>query len=366
VRIGKTCLLLGAVSTACADPLVVSSADSVEALPAAVVDPSDNVSSPEKIELGRLLFWDPVLSGDRDVACATCHHPEFAYADGVRVSIGVGGTGLGPARRSAAAIHATQRNSMSILDVAWNGISTTSPERAPDEAPMFWDSRDASLEAQALRPIVNREEMRGEAFGEDAILPEVLERLGAIPEYALRFEAVFGPAAITEQNLARAIASFERTIVDRGSSFDRFMAGDDGALSHTAKRGLVAFINDGCSKCHSGPLLSDFALHNLGVPDAEGAKHDPGDGTERFRTPSLRNVTRTAPYMHNGSLATLEDVLEFYQGIDSSDPKLDGFVGPTGDLAAFVAFFEALGDGQFDRSVPEAVPSGLLPGGSIR
>ncbi len=353
-----------ALFTGCADEFVVPEERSVAALPAAVPEPVDNPSTPAKVELGRLLFWDPVLSGNRDVACATCHHPDLSYADGRALSVGVGGAGLGANRRPGQTPHETSRNAMTILNAAFNGLGMAGATTSPEAAPMFWDNRTASFEQQVLLPIKNVDEMRGEAFGENEILPEIVGRLQAIPGYAERFERAFGPGPITEQNLARAVASFERTLVTRMSSFDRLMAGDDGALSHAAKRGLAAFVSAGCSKCHSGPMLSDFKLHRLNVPGAESDLGD--DGTPRMRTPSLRNVTKTAPYMRNGRLETLAEVLDFYRDkVDTSlDPDLpDRF--PQHDLGVFGAFFDSLSDGSFDRTIPAEVPSGLAPGGAL-
>jgi cytochrome c peroxidase len=352
-------LLSVVLAAACGAPEFQVSRDrSVSALPLAVPEPADNPTTPEKIELGRLLFWDPILSGQRDVACATCHHPDLAYADGRALSIGVGGHGLGPERTAGATAHRTPRSSMSILNVAWNGLGAHDADVA-EAAPMFWDNRERSLENQALLPIQNLDEMRGPNFSESEILPEVVRRLNAIPEYVTRFEAAFGAASISAEAIGKSIAAFERTLVNP-SSFDRFMAGDDAALSHAAKRGLAAFIHDGCSRCHSGPMLSDFELHRLGAPDPPGVL-DEGDG--RFRTPSLRNIVHTAPYMHGGTLDSLQAVLDFYEKVDTSlDPDLPDDFSPR-DAGLFMPFFEALSDGDFDRALPDAVPSGLPVGG---
>lgn len=353
-----------ALVAGCVDEFVVPEEVSIVALPAVVLEPVDNPSTPAKVELGRLLFWDPVLSGNRDVACATCHHPDLSYADGRALSVGVGGAGLGANRRPGQTPHQTRRNSMTILNAAFNGVGVGNATSSPEGAPMFWDNRAASFEQQVLLPIEDLDEMRGDSFAESEILLEVVRRLQAIPEYVQRFERAFGPGPLTEQNLARAVASFERTLVTRMSSFDRFMAGDDGALSHAAKRGLAAFVSAGCSKCHSGPMLSDFKLHRLNVPGAESDLAE--DGTPRMRTPSLRNVTTTAPYMRSGRLNTLADVLDFYRDkIDTSlDPDLPNRF-PQHDLDVFEAFFESLSDGDFDRTIPAEVPSGLTPGGGL-
>jgi cytochrome c peroxidase len=359
-----TALSVCALLIGCVDEFVVTNEVSIVALPAVVPDPIDNPSTPAKVDLGRLLFWDPVLSGNRDVACATCHHPDLSYADGRALSVGVGGVGLGADRRPGQAPHQTTRNAMTILNAAFNGVGVGGATTAAEDAPMFWDNRAASFEQQVLLPIKNLDEMRGEAFAETAILSEVVRRLQAIPEYVERFERAFGPGPVTEQSLARAVASFERTLVTRMSSFDRFMAGDEGALSHAAKRGLAAFVSAGCSKCHSGPMLSDFKLHRLNVPGADNDLAE--DGTPRMRTPSLRQVTKTAPYMRNGRLNTLAEVLDFYRDkIDTSlDPDLPDRL-PQHNLDVFEAFFESLSDGDFDRTIPAEVPSGLTPGGAL-
>jgi cytochrome c peroxidase len=357
------------VAAAACGSLAPPQDQAVGPLPSAISEPEDNRGSPGKIALGRLLFWDPVLAGDRDVACATCHHPDFAYADGRAVSVGVGGAGLGPARSpSRVAPHFTARNSMTILNVAWNGLSVRDPSRLAGSAPMFWDSRVVTLEEQVRGPMLSKDEMLGEHVPDTAIFSVVAARLQAIPEYVALFDAAFGSRSIGVDNIARAIASFERTLVERDCSFDRFMQGDDGALTLPQKRGLFLFIQAGCASCHSGPMFSDFRLHALGVADLPSAVHDPGDGHERFRTPSLRDVTRTAPYMHNGSLQTLEDVLSFYFHLDHTlDPDLEALDcvndKDLASVADLVAFLGSISDGTFDRSQPERVPSGLPPGG---
>lgn len=361
-----------AVAAGCADVLTPPVEQSVGALPDVVPAPEDNPTSESKVTLGRLLFWDPILSGNRDVACATCHHPELAYADGRALSIGVGGQGLGPARAVAIdAPHVTTRNSMSVLDTAWNGLNVRGEVPGPADAPMFWDNRVRSLEAQAAEPIRNLDEMRGPQFEADAMFPEIVRRLSEIPEYVALFDAAFGPAAVTEMSVVRAIAAFERTLVARGSSFDRYLAGDDDAMTFAQKRGLVEFVVRGCVQCHSGPMFSDFQLHTL-RPGRGGHGHHQGSTSAggTMRTASLRNVARTAPYFQDGSLATLDDVFNFYVNVDrGGDPDLAGLdapmphhVGARNDLKAFLA---AISDAPYDRTVPTRVPSGLPPGGAI-
>jgi cytochrome c peroxidase len=309
---------------------------------AGVPAPADNPTTPEKVALGRLLFWDPILSGSRDVSCASCHDPAFAYGDGRAVSVGTGG-------------HRTPRGALTVLDAAWNGWTATVPSPDPALAPMFWDSRARSLEAQARGPITGEGEMRGAAFDEAAIFPEIASRLSEIPEYVTRFEDAFGEAPIDATSIVRAIASFERTLVTV-PSYERWLAGDANAISESAKRGASSFRRSGCSRCHSGPMLSDFERHRF-----------TRDG-EAIRTPSLRNVLRTAPYMHDGRAATIDAVFDVYRRVDErADPRFRALRVPDRrERADVLAFLQAASDGEYDRSVPSAVPSGLEVGGTRR
>ncbi len=275
----------------------------------------DTTNASAAAELGRLLFWDPILSGDRDIACGTCHHPDFAYADGRDLSLGTGSVGLGPRRadRSNGRIPTVKRNAPTVLNTMYNGVEES--RRRRDEgstldsvnharAPMLWDSRIRSLESQALEPLRTREEMRGDAYSETEAVDRVVERLQAIPEYVARFEEAFGTGtAIDGQQLGAAIAAFERSLLAMNSPFDRFRAGDASALTEQQQRGMETFDEVGCDRCHEGPMFSDFDLHAEGVGENPKLR-EPDAGTRRFRfrTPSLRNVALTAPYMHNGML----------------------------------------------------------------
>ncbi len=357
-------------------------------LPAIVKAPADNPATPAKVTLGRLLFWDPILSGNRDVACASCHHPRFGYAENRDISIGVNGVGLGQERRfsSGNTIPFVRRNSQTILNVAFNGIDETGAYTAQD-APMFWDVRKASLEEQALEPIKALEEMRGHTYPEDRAVATVVARLNANVEYRRLFTAAFGGAMpATAVNLGRALATFQRSLTANQAPFDRYMRGDASAMTAAQQRGMRRFERVGCVNCHSGPMFSDFKLHVLGVPDnprlAEsdaGAEKD-GARTYQFRTASLRNVELTAPYMHSGIFRTLEDVLEFYDDVDSRngrdrnvnvsreqlDPLLRRLRGVDEDDQDLIAFLGALTDRSFDRTIPDRVPSGLAVGGKIQ
>ena len=361
------------------------------ALPADPPAPPDNPSTPERVALGRLLFWDPVLSGQKDVACATCHHPSFGYSDGLDLSIGANGTGLGTSRTfpEGHASRPVKRNSQTVLNVAFNGL-TDGANAAAAAAPMFWDSRVRSLEAQALEPLKAADEMRGGTYSEERALPAVVARLNAIAEYRQLFARAFeGSRPVNESNLGRALAAFQRTLVATNAPFDRYMRGDTNALTPEQVRGMEQFQSVGCVNCHSGPMFSDFTAHVLAVPDnVKLAESDAGvDKTYAFRTPSLRNLSVTAPYMHNGAFGTLPQVIDFYRRISRGGGRRGG--GPAGGINAqvgrdridplirrlnmrgggqrdIIAFLRALDDPNFDRTIPDRVPSGLPVGGRLQ
>jgi cytochrome c peroxidase len=285
-----------------------------------VAVPPDNPHSEAKAALGAQLFFDPRLSRDTTVSCATCHAPSMAWANHNPVDVGIEGrTGT--------------RNSGSILDAAYMDFQ-------------FWDGRAATLEDQALGPIANPLEM-GES------VDNVVRKLGAIPAYRTQFKTVFA-RDVNAEDLARALAAFERTVLSGPSPYDRFSGGDRAAMPPEAVRGLRLFNGKArCKTCHGGPMFSDQGFHNIGVgmnrptPDTgreavTGKPHDRG----RFKTPTLRNVALTWPYMHDGSLRTLAEVVEFYARGGEPNPGLDVFVMPL-DLTPeeqrdLVAFLEAL------------------------
>ena len=327
-----------------------------------------------KVELGRLLFWDPILSGDKDVACATCHLPERGYSDNLELSIGVGGIGQG-AERQVGEIGFVERNAQSIINTAFNGIDQAG-NFDPKTAPMFWDLRAKSLEEQALNPIKSHREMRGNAFAENAILPEVMSRLNNNESYLSLFKEAYDVDAITEGTLTNALSSFQQSIIAINSPFDRWMRGDANAMSNDQLVGMREFVNTGCAKCHSGPMFSDFQLHVLGVKENSKLETpDDGDGSFAFRTPSLRNLKFTAPYMHNGRFNTVRRTVAFYDDPGSENPNvsrnsLDPDFTSIGEIEGerldrIVDFLDSLNDDQFDKDQPESVPSGLKPGGDI-
>jgi cytochrome c peroxidase len=355
--------------------------EEVGALPDTFISPKDNPTTPQKVELGRLLFYDPILSGQKDVSCASCHHPAYGYAESQQISIGVNGIGLGEMRtfKQPNNIPFARRNAHTILNTAFNGID---PEEHydPERAPMFWDLRVESLEKQSLEPIKNLEEMRGNIFEEEVTIDSVVNRLRNIPEYQHLFSQVFTDTPpITAVNISKALAAFERSLIANNSRFDQYMKGDKKALSSLEREGFTAFMKSGCAKCHNGPMFSDFKLHVLGVADNEKLKQsDTGaNGSYAFRTPTLRNLRYTDPYMHSGKLATVKQVLEFYEDMSGKDPPnphvkredLDPLARKLKvrfkDIQAIEAFLSSLNDDHFDRKIPDRVPSGLKVGGDI-
>ncbi|MCF2493149.1 cytochrome-c peroxidase [Dyadobacter chenhuakuii] len=354
----------------------VETIDALGALPKYVTDPPGNKSTPEKIRLGKLLFFDPILSGNKDVSCATCHQPEFNYAEFLETSIGVNGHGTGSKRKFSEKndIPFVKRNSQSIVNTAFNGIKNGESYDA-ETAPMFWDLRAKGLEEQALIPVRTLEEMRGHSYPEDKVIDQIVARIQKVPAYKSLFREAFREDAnpVNVVNLTKAIASYERTLIANNSRFDQYMRGDSSALTTGEKEGLNLFLKTGCAKCHSGPMLSDYKLHTLGVPDSQNRKEtDAGANNDyAFRTPSLRNLRYTGPYMHSGKFATLEQVLQFYEDIaggkipnpNVKPSQIDTLAADMDvnfrDISRIVEFLNALNDDNFDKSVPERVPSGL-------
>lgn len=353
----------------------------VSALPKTIKSPNNNPTTKEKVDLGRLLFFDPILSGNKDVACATCHHPKNGYAEFRDISIGVNGQGFGNKRefKQPNDIPFVKRNAHTVLNTAYNGINMSN-HYSPEDAPMFWDSRVNSLEDQALEPIKALEEMRGTHFSDTEILNEVVKRLKAIPEYQTLFENVFEEdEPIASENIGKAIAAYERTLVTNNSDFDKYMRGDESAISLAEKEGFELFKKVGCINCHNGPMFSDFKMHVLSVPENEKLDSiDTGfEAQFAFRTPTLRNLRFTAPYMHNGTLASLEKVLEFYEDLSfkkSRNPHIEttqidtlaqNLTVKVKDMSLIISFLNTLNDDTFDKTVPEHVPSGLQVGGDI-
>jgi cytochrome c peroxidase len=332
----------------------------------AVNDPLNNRGHAQRAELGRLLFFDPLLSGDRRTSCASCHHPDYGMADGLPRAIGVGGHGIGPARAGTGP--ELRRNTPSIFNVSSNNLH-------------FWDGSAGTLEEQALAPIFAENEMHQSSAA------ELIHRLRAISEYRARFAAAFGFETppdgrdITLPNIARAIAAFERKLTLTETNYDRFVAGRDDQLTTEQARGLMVFFGPGqCAACHTPPLFHDGSVSALGVPASaeKGAPldSDPGFGAVNhrvddfgmFKTPALRNVSRTAPYMHNGIFATLEEVVDFYNdgggrgrglNVPNQDFKVTKLNLTEQQKRDLVSFLKALDDLTPPPLLPASLPSGL-------
>lgn len=282
--------------------------------------PADNPLTADRVQLGRKLFFDPILSGDRTVSCASCHLPEKGFSGGVASSLGVNG-------------QPTRRRSPSLVNRAFG-------------ASQFWDGRAASLEEQALRPIADPTEMGN-------TVAEAVRRLSADAGYKVAFDTAFPGEGVTAATLAKALAGFQRVLVRGDGPIDRFRKGARSALSEQAAHGFWLYESKGgCWRCHGGGNFTDEKFHNTGVSWGnrpldlgryEVTKDDADRG--RFKTPSLRGVGLAAPYMHDGSLKTLEDVIEFYDRGGTANPHLDPAIKPlnltAGEKAALVAFLKA-------------------------
>ncbi|MGE5301243.1 MAG: cytochrome-c peroxidase [Acidobacteriota bacterium] len=304
------CLVWICLAIALFVPAAVNAYD-LEALQSVPV-PANNPQTPGKIELGKKLFFDRRLSGDGTMNCATCHNPELAFTDGLDISLSY------PTTKN-------WRNSPTLIDSAFRKY-------------LFYDGRARTLEEQALFPMMS-------AFEMNKNLDYLEEQIQLVPEYRAEFRDVFG-GEVTRERIAMAIAAFERTLISTGTPLDRFLKGDDAALSEGAKKGLAVFKGKGkCIECHDGADLADDKFYALDVPENpklmddprvtttmrfvakvyhyneyRDLKEDPGrylitkdkKDWKAFRTPTLRYIAKTAPYMHNGVFETLDQVIEFF------------------------------------------------------
>ncbi len=296
--------------------------------------PRDNPLIEERVALGEKLFNEKMLSRDGSISCASCHHAEAAFTDRLPVSIGIDG------RRG-------DRNAMPLFNLAW-------------KREFFWDGRARSLREQVLMPVRDHREM-------DESLDRICEKLTKSPDYLVLFRAGFGSSGITPEKIALALEQYLLTLSARDSRFDRAMSGK-AVLSDEEKRGFELFMTEfeprtgqrgaDCFHCHGGALFTDHQFHNNGLdgeaPGRAQVTRLPGD-QRKFATPSLRNVALTAPYMHDGRFATLEEVVEHYStGIhrsDTLDPNLakhpqTGLHLEVADKSALVAFLKTLTDGK--------------------
>ena len=322
--------------------LPVYSQEDIGPLPEVPI-PADNPQTKAKIELGKLLYFDPRLSGDGNTSCARCHDPKLGFSNGEELSFGYTST-------------KHWRHSPTIINGAYN-------------ASFFWDGRAGSLEEQALGPIEAAIEMN-----QNLVMLE--EELRQVPDYVRMFKDVFG-TEVTAENIAKAIAAFERTIISTNSPFDKYMEGDKNALSDKAKKGLELFKGKAqCIECHNGPNFADAVFHNTGIPETKILQTDSGCITARyffgrgvgvekldrdygrylitkkesdrgkFKTPTLRDITNTSPYMHNGFFYELEEVVDFYNKGGGDDPNKDKVLKPLGlndeEKQALIEFLKSL------------------------
>ncbi|SEP05027.1 cytochrome c peroxidase [Aquisalimonas asiatica] len=257
--------------------------DRFEPLPALPPIPSDNSLTKEKIELGKMLFFEPRISSSGVISCATCHNPALGWADRIPQAVGHQG-------------QVGKRNTPTVLN---SGFLDS----------QFWDGREDDLEGQALGPIEDAIEMAMD-------LDEAIEQLESFEAYTERFDEAFPGQddPVNEENVAKALASFQRTLNTPNSPFDRYLRGDTEAMSEQQKRGMAAFVDNGCIACHSGPALTDGQFHRFELPDGptdEGRYVITGDESDKyaFRTPGLRNVGVTYPYFHNGMVDDLGEAI---------------------------------------------------------
>ena len=318
--------------------------------------PARDGFSPQQIDLGRYLFFDPLLSGDDSLSCASCHHPDLGFADGRPRSKGIGGAEV-------------KRAAPSLWNVAYQ-------ER------LFWDARAASLEEQVTGPLYDPLEM-----GNDPA--SMLAEIGNNETYRRLFRDAFpgseGPPTL--QQVYRAIAAFQVSLISLNSRYDRYAHGFPGALSEQEIEGMNVFRSfvARCAECHTPPLFTNQQIAVIGVRDPEGVPFDEGAEATTgnaglrggFKIPSLRNIANTAPYMHSGTFATLHDAVRFYtlgRGHALPEEERDRVILhwhiwepqlTDEELERLVAFLSTLTDESFKPQIPSSVPSGLTPVGTV-
>ena len=281
--------------------------------------PKDNLPTPERIELGRELFFDPRLSGSNWISCATCHNPAFSWGDGLAKGLGHGMKELG-------------RRSPTVLNLAWSET-------------FFWDGRANSLEEQALGPIQSGGEM-------NLPLTSMVSKVTGIAEYVPQFKKAYPGEPMNEKTVAKAVAAFERTIISSKAPFDKWLEGNEKAISEESKAGFVVFNTKGnCASCHSGWRFTDDSFHDIGLigDDIGRAKILEGVASmnHAFKTPTLRNVDRRGPYMHDGSEATLEKVVDLYNAggrdkRESLSPDIKPLNLSESEIKSLIAFMKTL------------------------
>ena len=316
-------------------------------LPASPPVPADNVMTDERVSLGKMLFFDTRLSGDGNISCASCHNPMFGWSDGLPTGRGFRGERLG-------------RASPTIINTAFNDIQ-------------MWDGRAATLEDQAMGPMMAASEMNMD-------LDALFSWLNGNSGYREAFDRAYPGEPISADTISKALAAFERTIVSNDSPFDRWISGDADAMSAQQVRGLNIFLDDAkgnCAVCHSAPNFTDNGFHNVGLsshgvdnPDMGRFEHVPvGILKGAFKTPTLRNITSTAPYFHDGSATTLMEVVEHYdRGGDVHEnlsPNMKALNLSSQEKQDLVAFLRALAAPMAAVVLPE-LPAGLPPAAADR
>jgi len=286
--------------------------------PALIPFPKENPYTPEKASLGKTLYFDPRISVTSSQSCASCHSPGFGWGDGLAVGVGHGMAKL-------------NRRSPSIVNAAWGAI-------------FMWDGQAANLEEQALGPIQSAGEM-------NMPIEQLIARLGSIATYKPVFETAFPGEGMNPGTLAKAIATYERTVVSERAPFDSWVEGDEHAIAEEAKRGFAIFNTKGqCSSCHEGWNFTNDGFHDIGLPGADDGRGKLLPGILKmkhaFKTPGLREITQRSPYMHDGSIATLEAVVAYYDGGGVERPSRSDLIKPLGltaqDKSDLVAFLRSL------------------------
>lgn len=322
------------LATLACSPIIAAELSRAELLakykrPAEIPHPADNLPSKEKEVLGKALFFDPRLSGSGWISCATCHNPSLSWSDGLPKSLGQG-------------MKTLERRTPTILNTAFADL-------------LMWDGRAKSLEDQAFGPISSPGEMNGD-------LRRLIPWLAGNQGYQQMFAAAFPGEPVKAENLAKAIASFERTVISGTSPFDEWVAGNEQAVPEEAKHGFDLFNGKaGCAKCHSGWNFTDDGFHDIGLKST-----DPGRGkfipvesqNHAFKTPTLRNIDRRSHYMHDGSAQSLVEVVDFYNGGgDVQRPSVASEIKPLclndGERTALVAFLKTLTSRDPQVSYPE-------------
>ncbi|MDH5257921.1 MAG: c-type cytochrome [Gammaproteobacteria bacterium] len=298
--------------------------------PSGIPQPANNLSTPERVKLGKMLFFDPRLSGSNWISCGTCHNPALGWSDGLKTAIGHN-------------MKVLERSTPTILNTGYQGLQ-------------FWDGRERTLEKQALGPIVSPGEMAQD-------LDELVKELKAVPEYVALFKEAYPDEGVSKTAIGKAIASFERTVVSQDSSFDRWLKGMESDMSKAAMNGFKLFKGKArCIMCHNGFNFADDGFHNIGLP---GNKDEGRYAIKKvkvmkgaFKTPTLRDVGLTAPYMHNGEFGTLKEVIEHYnsggkKNLGNLDPNMQALHLSKKEKSDLLEFLLSLTGDAMEVSIPQ-------------